>query len=121
NCRQTENELRLQAGINLPIQIVGNCCWAATEGIVKVYLLLNQLRDSSFQVTPETSVEMMNGIDTTFAKWILFQQMLLLEQYIGRVHDDKLVLQSFNFLWSAKWKRPEIFDKPFTEHLNALE
>ncbi len=95
--------VKLKKLAKLPLQIVGNCSWAATEGIVKCYLVLKDPKSA----------------EGLFMKWQLTQQMDLFEKYLKDPIDTAIVHHSFNILWIAQKKYPEAIDKARLTTLEA--
>ncbi len=111
--RRKDNEQKtIEKLVNLPNQIVGNCTWAATEGILKTYLLIKELQKPSPNI---------KSVETRFLSWQLFQQMELLGKYLKGPVDTSVVYQSFNILWIAKKRFPKVFDTKLSERLEMLE
>ncbi len=109
---QSQNELSLQRKVALPFQIVGNCSWASTEGIIKAYMLLKATKGAPDKVP---------SINSTFLSWQLFQQMLVLDKYLKHPIDPKLLFESFNSLWILKARCPKAFTPPLSKQLADLE
>ncbi len=103
--KQTDAELAIQKAAKLPWQLVGNCSWAAAEGIIKAFLVVKN---------PKTA-------DGIFAKWQISQQMTLLEKYLDGPHDKSLVNESLNALWIIKERYPKVFDDTIIKRLEDLE
>ncbi|MCE5316126.1 MAG: ankyrin repeat domain-containing protein [Parachlamydia sp.] len=118
---QSENEQLLQELIDIPLQIVGNCGWASTEGMVKAFLLLQRLKDNNFSLAVRQPEELKQSNEITFANWLFFQQMLLLDKYIAPERDHHLIMKSFQSLWSAQKCKPQAFENltPFLEQLET--
>jgi hypothetical protein len=102
--KQQKEELSIEKQARLPMQIVGNCSWAATEGIVKTLILLHT-KDAK-------------TLDKTFTSWQVQTQAKLLEKYLKNPLDPDLVYHSFNALWIAKKRFPSSIN---SERLKALE
>lgn len=111
---QTENEMNLEKLIELPKQMVANCSWASTEGIVKVLFALEQLND--FQLPQETET-LKSALDNTFANWQVHQQIKLLREYISTSPDHDLVVKSFQELWKSKrlTSQMEVLEKEYLQ------
>ncbi len=95
---------KIQKQSSLPFQIVGNCSWAANEGIIKTYLVIKN---------PKTA-------EASFMRWQVSQQMDLLEKYLKDPIDREIVYQSFNTLWLAKRYYGYAVDTSRLEKLEAL-
>lgn len=103
--KQSAEELAIQKAARLPWQLVGNCTWAATEGIIKAFLVIKDPKSA----------------DSTFAKWQISQQMTLLEKYLKDPHDKTIINESFNVLWIIKARHPKVFDDTLVKRLEELE
>lgn len=114
NFTQTAADKQLQTMASLPLQIVGNCGWASTEGAVKAYLLLAKLQQEGF------TQNLQNSIDQTFSNWLLFQQLSLLDSYIEHEPDAQLILQSFLVLWTTRSNHASL-EKSLLKQIDALE
>ncbi|MBS0636411.1 MAG: hypothetical protein JSS12_02775 [Verrucomicrobia bacterium] len=120
---QTENEKTLQQLASLPPQIVGNCSWASTEGVVKVFMLLEKLGKKSVVApnVPSEQKALQEAVNANFAKWQVYQQMQLLEKCIKHTVDPKLLIQSFNALWAIRTTFSQSFDVELQQRLKELE
>ncbi|MCE5293676.1 MAG: ankyrin repeat domain-containing protein [Chlamydiales bacterium] len=105
NFTQENTDFARQA--KLPDQIIGNCTWASTEGIVKAYLF--------------SKIDPKEHAHFTFLKWQVFQQMKLLDKYLIDPQEPSLVFQSFHLLWVTKKRYPILFDTALTKQLDDLE
>jgi hypothetical protein len=90
----SSNDEALTKLVKLPNQIIGNCSWAAPEGILYAYWILTQLQKNDFQLPeiPEEVTTLKASADAFFSHWLTFTQDHLLAKYQANGFDPAPIL-----------------------------
>lgn len=86
-------EKLIESNISLSFQTVDNCAWESTEGIAYAFFLLGpfqtymQNNENERDISHQQVKKMLKTQEQLFSKWLLFQQLDVLDRYI--VHHNE--------------------------------